>query len=225
MKYGTVTFGQVEAFINKLGGQEVFERLLTYNSFNVTFSDVNAKVMATDPVTSVWKTITIGNVQRDELMSTLKARGMNAMDWLADIIQQDEFTVVDKEEQVDLVNISVAELGFDRATRYDAICARAEELGLKLCPSEVGPQLRLQYLDQPRNERLHVAMEAIYDLDGDWNILNTEHDAVGFWLREDCGNPDHCWRPDDRFIFRKPAIDVEKMAQELRDAAVHISQI
>jgi hypothetical protein len=202
MKYGTINLGQIEAVINKLGGQENFERLLQCNSVNVTFSDGRAEVVSIDPVTSIWKTITIGNISRDKFIPALKVRGMNVSDWSADMMKQDAFTVAEQEQQIDLVNVSVAELGFDNATRYDAICARAKERGLELCPPEVGPQLRLQYLDQPLGEWLRVAMEAIRDSDGDLCVFSVVHHDGGLWLYSYYGKPDSRWAPDDRFVFR-----------------------
>ena len=202
MKYGTINLGQIKDAINKLGGQENFERLLTCNSVNVTFSDGKAEVVARDPITSIWKTPTIGTIPRDKFIPTLKERNMNVNDWSADMMKQNAFTVVEQEQQIDLVNISVRELGFDRATHYDAICARAKELGLELCPPEVGPQLRLQHLDQPLDEWLCVAMEPIRDSDGDLGVFLVERDDDGLWLSSDYGRPDTLWLPDDRFVFR-----------------------
>jgi hypothetical protein len=197
-----VTLVQLKAIINKLGGQENFQRLLACNSVNVAFSDGKAEVVATDPVTSIWKTITIGNIARDNFIPTLKERGINISDWSADMMEQSAFTVANQKEQIDLVNVSITELGFDEATRYDAICARAKKHGLELCPPEVGPQLRLQYLDQPLGEWLRVAIEAIRDSDGDLNVFSVEHDDGGLWLISDYGRPNSTWPPDRRFIFR-----------------------
>ena len=202
MKYGTINLGQIEASINKLGGQDVFERLLTCNSVNVTFSDGKAEVVATDPITSVWKTITIGNISQEKFTPTIKERGMNVSEWSVDMMKQDAFTVVSQEEQIDLVVVSVRDLGFDKTTRYDAICARAKERGLELCPAEVGPQLRLQYLDQPLGEWIRVAMEAIRDSDGDLEVFGVGHYGDGLWLGSLYGRPGSLWSPDDRFVFR-----------------------
>jgi hypothetical protein len=201
-KYSTWNRGQDEALLNKLGGQEVAERILTCSSVNVTFSDSKAEVVATDPVTSIWKPITIGNISRDKLILILKERGINVGDWVADMMKQDAFTVAQKEEQIDLVNVSVAELGFDKATRYDAICARAKERGLELCPPEVGPQLRLQYLDQPLGEWIRVAMEAIRDSGGLLRVFSVGHRDDGLWLSSFYGKPDSLWFPGYRFVFR-----------------------
>ncbi|MGH7926389.1 MAG: hypothetical protein ACREQV_01150 [Candidatus Binatia bacterium] len=126
MKYGTVNLDQIEAAINKLGGQDVFERLLTCNSIKVTFSDGTAEVVATDPVASIWKTITIGTIPRDKFTPTLKERGMNVSDWSANMMKQDAFTVASQEEQIDLVVVSNANLGRPNGCAFQETC----ELGL-----------------------------------------------------------------------------------------------
>lgn len=204
-KHSTWNRGKDEALLNKLGGQEVAERLLTCNSVNVTFSDGKAEVVATDPIMSIWKTITIGNISREKFIPTLKERGMNVSDGSADTIKQEAFSVVSQEEQIDLVVVSGRDLGFYTDTRFDAICQRAKERGLELCPPEVGPQLRLQYTDQPLDEYLVIATEGISDSGSDLSffvVLNIH----GLWLYIHCDKPDFLWDPDHRFVFRAPAV-------------------
>ena len=78
---------------------------------------------------------------------------------------------------------------------------RAKELGLELCPAEVGPQLRLQYADQPRGEWLLIAMEPITDSVGDPRIFDVELGDFGRWLDGLCGDPDGFWFGSGRFVF------------------------
>ena len=68
------------------------------------------------------------------------------------------FRVVAKETDVDLIVMSVTDLGFPEGASLKDIYAKARALGLYLCPVEVGPQLRLQYHDQPQDEPLFIAM-------------------------------------------------------------------
>ena len=105
----------------------------------------------------VWKTIKLGTGLKtaDDFRQALKASGFEIGNWANDILGKPAFTAAAKETEVELVRVSVAERGFKNgATRKD-IYQRAQELGLELCPNEVGPQLRLQYKDQPYNEWLH----------------------------------------------------------------------
>lgn len=79
---------------------------------------------------------------------------------------------------------------------------RAQRLGLKLCPAEVGPQLALQYSDQPSGERLYVAMKPIPASDGEPRIFVVAHAATaGRSLDAARARPDDKWKPEDIFVF------------------------
>lgn len=105
---------------------------------------------------------------------------------------------------MDLVMVTVAELGFKKGARRDQIYERAKELELELCPPEVGPQLRLQYRDQPNGEWVLIGMEPIADSGGDLDVFSVERDDSELWLDSDWGYPDDFWDADDRWVFRLP---------------------
>lgn len=151
----------------------------------------------------VFKTITLGVYESGKAYSRALARaGFTIGDWASNIL--DKIQVSQSRVQLDLVVRSVAELGFDKATRYDAICAKAKELGLQLCPAEVGPTLRLTYSDQPYREWFWIAMEPILDSDGALRVFEVRHVSSARCLYGYCGTPDCLWDPDDRFIFVLP---------------------
>jgi hypothetical protein len=58
------------------------------------------------------------------------------------------------------------ELGASVEVSLHDIYARAVALGFELCPAEVGPTLRLNYLDQPLGEFLRIAMQSVSRYDG-----------------------------------------------------------
>ncbi len=151
----------------------------------------------------IWKTIKLGtglNTAND-FRDALKESGYRIGDWGDDILGQFAFTVSYTEREVDLVNISVAELGFkDRATRKD-IYDRALEFGLELCPAEVGPQLRLQYPDQSKDEWLRVAMEPIADSDGVLHVFDVNHGGGERWLDGGDGRPGRFWNGGIHWLF------------------------
>lgn len=111
----------------------------------------------------IWKTIKLGTGLKtaDDFRKALESNGFGISDWTNDILKKAAFTVAFKETEIDLVKVTVAELGFKEATRSNRIYKRAIEIGLELCPAEVGPQLRLQYPDQPKEEYLLIGMEPI----------------------------------------------------------------
>jgi hypothetical protein len=192
MKYGEITFGQMEAIINKLGGMDGVQRFLSGETV----------VKAIETTFKVWKTILLGTYKdADALKKTMKETNCKVGDWANDIMGKPAFFVTSFEKKIQLVNVSVAELGFKNSATYKDICARAEELGLGLCPNEVGPQLRLQYKDQPKGEWLRIAMEPIADSDGHLNIFKVEHLDDVLWLNGNIGHPDLTWLAGNRFAF------------------------
>ncbi len=85
--------------------------------------------------------------------------------------------------EVGLVKISVAELRFKRGAFRSQIYERALSSGLlSLCPAEVGPNLRLQYSDQPDGELIFLAMEPINDSHDNLNIFALGRSGPELWL-------------------------------------------
>lgn len=81
---------------------------------------------------------------------------------------------------------------------------RAGELGLDLCPPQTGPDLRLQYDDQPLGERIYVAMKPIPSSDGEPRIFVVEHCSNGTSLDAARARPDDEWPSDAIFVFCLP---------------------
>lgn len=148
----------------------------------------------------IWKTIKLGTEKTpDEYRKALKEAGYRIGDWANDILNK--VVVSAQVSEVDLVNISVGELGFAEGAQYQDICARAVEMGSELCPAEVGPALRLTYKDQPPDEWLRVAMEAIVELEGYRGIFAVDGGYGGLWLHGGRGHPGIVWDADERFLF------------------------
>jgi len=96
------------------------------------------------------------------------------------IIAQPGFQVSSEKKDVELVVVSVAELGFKKAATLSKIYKQVKKLGLDLCPNEVGPQLRLQYRDQSVGGWLTIGMKPINGSDGDKHIFIVSTDFHGY---------------------------------------------
>ena len=155
-------------------------------------------------------TITIGNKTREELATEAHAE---ASEYAQDLMTKSKFIVVSKPGQVSFVSLSIAELGFTSNPRTDQFvtkefCAKwsAENLEgqvIELCEPEDGPQLRLQYRDQPKGEVLWLAMERITASGGDPRVFYVVRDGGGrCWLRAHWTNPSDEWSLGDRVVFR-----------------------
>ncbi len=73
----------------------------------------------------------------------LKAKGIGISDSLHDLLQETRFSTESK--TYNLVQFTLRQLGFKEGTGFAQIYPKAQELGLDLCPAEVGPQLCLSY--------------------------------------------------------------------------------
>jgi hypothetical protein len=82
-----------------------------------------------------------------------------------------------------------------------AVYARARQLGFELAAAEVGPQLRLQYMDQPMGEFLIVGMEPIKTWSGEPIILNVANGGAGLILIRQDGRAGAEISATSRFVF------------------------
>jgi hypothetical protein len=162
------------------------------------------KVLQTMDPFPVWKTIKLGTYKNPAaLLKAMKKGGFIIGEWANDIIHQPAFTVSPKKTEVELVKITVDDLGFKKgATRKD-IYKNAFKLGLELCPNEVGPQLRLQYKDQPYLEWLLVAMEPITSSNGRLAVFAVLPNYPCLALHGHDGHPDYFWDHDYCFAFAR----------------------
>lgn len=107
---------------------------------------------------------------------------------------------IDK-QRLTLVTLQVSDLGFDNVATTDQIYAKAQELGLELCPPEAGPEYRIAYKNQPMDERRYMAMGQITDSNGGPDIFRLVRDADGLWLDGDWVGPDDWWDLGARLVF------------------------
>ncbi|MFC1613008.1 hypothetical protein ACFL23_01625 [Patescibacteria group bacterium] len=118
------------------------------------------------------------------------------------MLRSADFTVSKDKEQIDLVKLTVKDLGFPNGTTMDKIYEKVKELGLELCPAETGPHLRLEYKDQPMDEYLSIGMNQITDSSGNPDIFNVSRNSDGAWLYGYWANPTDKWYPANEFVFR-----------------------
>ncbi|MEK7498721.1 MAG: DUF4114 domain-containing protein, partial [Patescibacteria group bacterium] len=98
-----------------------------------------------------------------ELLDALNAQGSNKLGSVKNSLNN--IFLSPTQVDVELVKITPVDLGFKDGVAYGDILNRALGLGLSIAPAEVGPQLRLQYQDQPFNEDIYIAMDPIIDSD------------------------------------------------------------
>jgi hypothetical protein len=168
--------------------------------------DRSAASVASPAAVQAWKTIEIGarrsvNAYRE----ALDAAAVRVGEAANEILGRPAFRYVGAKEKVELVIRSVADLGVvGESASLAEIYGRARRLGLALCPPEAGPQLRLDYADQPLGEILHVATEPVATYAGDLTILALANAGTGLLLIGSDGRPDFMAPRTLRFVFAVP---------------------
>lgn len=131
----------------------------------------------------IWKTILLGTGPKDadDFYQVITQEGKRVEVFVMRILGRKKVLIADTLTQVKLVNVSAAEMGMTGTVTFTDFCDRAAQYGLKLCPSEVGPQLFLQllYLDPLPDERVVVAMHPIKDHEGTPFFFSVERMSYG----------------------------------------------
>ena len=97
-------------------------------------------------------TLTLGTYRSGaDLLDTLIEEKCRVSLWSTQVLENPDFPVAAAEITVDIVVVSMLEMGFAEGelATLDTIYARAKQLGFETCPVGIAPQLRLQFLDQP----------------------------------------------------------------------------
>jgi hypothetical protein len=154
----------------------------------------------------VWKRVTLGTYKGvNSLRSALDAARVRVGDSADEILGRPGFQFSPAKQDVDLVVVSVSELGFPNGARLDDIHRRAGELGLELCPAEVAPLLRLAYANQPLGEFLNVAMRPIATYAGEQVALSIANAGTGPLLIGGDGRPELVMNRMAKLVFVRPA--------------------
>ena len=168
--------------------------------------------------TPVWKTVAVGTTSGSfGLRNALDAANCGVGDVAEQILARPAFTVSHTRQDVDLVSVSVRELGFHGQTAQLAdIYARAQKLGFDLAAAEIGPQLRLQYFDQPIGEFLHIGMEPIRTWSGEPVILVVVNGGAGLILVAQDGEAEAQIPVSARFVFVRRRDVAENVPESLQ---------
>lgn len=160
------------------------------------------------------RTVEMGGLKKLELIQKLKQNAILLNAYAEKLLNDENFTISDTKVSLQTVELTVKDLGFSDGATTSQIYSRADEHGLTLCPLELAPYLRLEYLNQPEDVsensiKRHQAPSGSVTIAS--KIL-TEDDAFpkGFylrrignelWLRGYVADHLHVWNPDDHFIF------------------------
>ncbi len=183
-----------KAYVGKLDG--IFDKIRKFNIEHVYTSFPEGRIR--------FDTVTIGGKSNEELQREMKDSGINISEYVASMMKNPDFTTLSEPRETNLVRLKVGELGLpDDYPTTEQIFKRAEELGLELCPPDLGPNYRLAYKDQPMNG-FSIGMKPITDSGGVPWVFHLEHTADGLWLLCNFADPGNRWNPRSGFVFSLP---------------------
>lgn len=158
-------------------------------------------IMARPPVGRFFMTVRLGVYKSTaELKQAILASGKKISDYANQILYKIQISL--EEIELDLYEVSVAELGFTSATSRKDIYSRAFGYGFKECPGEGGGLSRIQCDD--KKWRLIGMNPITADADGDPSVFHLDSDSDALWLFAHYDNPDRLWNPDDVWVFVWP---------------------
>jgi hypothetical protein len=159
----------------------------------------------------IWKTITLGEYKGVNAVRTALDKApcpIAVGEWADEILGRPAFPFSKTKAEVDLVVLSIADLGFaKKGASLRDIYTRALALGLELCPAEVGPVLRLHYLNQPVGEFLHIAMRPIARYTGELVDFTLANGGAGLLLVGGDARPEVVLPGAARLVFIRPRAD------------------
>jgi hypothetical protein len=153
----------------------------------------------------IWRKITLGTYKGvDGYRRELDSAGIKVGDAADEILGRPAFSYGAMKTDVELVLVSAADLGVQTESSLAGVYKRARQVGLELCPAEVGPQLRLEYRNQPLGEALDIAMEPLATYSGDPTILTLVNWGTGLALISRDGRSESMVSQTSRFVFALP---------------------
>jgi hypothetical protein len=149
----------------------------------------------------VFKTIQYGGISKDNLVEQLKNKDVCFNKYAETLLDSSYFQVSEDISRVELVKVSLTDLGFEEEPFFADICKTALEKGLSLCPLELGAFLRLKYLEQPEGPYLTIASKTPNDDREYPNGFYVRNYEGKLWLRGYRSDDDYPWPINSEFIF------------------------
>jgi hypothetical protein len=170
-------------------------------------------VSAADPPPP--RVVRCGAVSKPDLLERLARANVELNDYARTLFASDGFVPSGEAFTVSIVETSPAGLGLTANMTLPRIVDAAIARGWRPCPLELGPHLRLQYLDQAEQptdqpQRRHQAPFGSLTVVSA-PLVDEDDFPKGFYLRRIAGTPwlrgyicsmQYEWQPDDRLVFR-----------------------
>lgn len=160
-----------------------------------------------------WR-IEVGRFSKTTIIEMQQEHAIEMNAYAKRLFEDERFVTSDDKYCVVTVERTVADLGFTEGATLPQIFERAKELGFGLCPLELAPYFRLQYMNQPEDMdggllsqnkaptgSITVASPSLSEEEGFPKGFYLRNIAGVLWLRGYSADDQHIWSPSDRFLF------------------------
>ena len=138
----------------------------------------------------------VGGTTKKYSCTLLSQQGVMLNDYARALFADEGFTTSIEACDLQLMEVSLPEIDLPNGGRFDQILAHAARYELQPCPLEVGPHLRLAYLDQPQGPYLTVASLELREGPEAPNGFYLRHLDDRLWLRGYESGPENIYPPD-----------------------------
>lgn len=156
--------------------------------------------------------IQFGGNSKKELLKKLKSSGILLNNFAERIFSSEYFKVSGHPQQISLTEIKVKDLGFSVGATTPQIQKHLKKFGLSVCPLEIAPYLRMNYINQKEIKCETKNQNPPGSLTVFSKVLSKDDNfPKGFYLRKIDGKLwlrgyictlDYIWKPDDKLIFK-----------------------
>jgi hypothetical protein len=159
-------------------------------------------------------TVRYGGMNLIELLEALNAQHIQLNASATALFEHPDFVTSALQSQLEVVQVSVANLGFTSGATTPDIYVQAKLHGLALCPTEFAAYYRLGYLEQPEGSigfattqhcappgSVTIASAAISPDDTVPKGFYLRRIEGALWLRGYHCDAEHIWNPQDVFAF------------------------
>ncbi len=171
----------------------VFDRLQEHQIEHVYTSFPEGKIRRQE--------VEIGGKTKEQLKLELEQAGVEVTSYAQDMMRSPDFTTLPVAQMLPTVRLKVGDLGFSNYATTDQLYKKAQELGLDLCPAEVGPRMRLAEINQPIGDYYWIAIKQLADSRGNPGVFLVERDESAPWLGGGWARPGNEWGPRRGFVF------------------------
>lgn len=135
-----------------------------------------------------------------------KTHRFNIDDYARSMMLSEDFQPLKYPEEITTVRLKVQDLGFSDWTTTKELYKQAEALGLKFCPAETGPYMRMTNTTQPRGELLNIYMKpiAIKSYPFIFEVRRNDNSDGLFCLDVRRASSEENWHPNAEFVFCIP---------------------